>query len=59
MEKSDSNIGLFFDPIHALTRAKVQRRMSEGSANDERRIKRTPNSNFRIQKSKIKSFFGN
>jgi hypothetical protein len=29
--------------------------MSEGSAKD----KTHPNSNFRIQKSKIKSFFGN
>ncbi len=37
MEKSDSNIGLFFTPIHALTRAKVQRRMSEGSAKESRR----------------------
>ena len=61
MEKSDSNIGLFFfASIHALTeRKKARAARTEGSAKDERRIKRTTNSNFRIQKSKIKSFFGN
>ena len=65
MEKSDSNIGLFFyshsRPNSSEGSAKESRRAgtAEYVTNDERRIKRTPNSNFRIQKSKIKSFFGN
>jgi len=37
MEKSDSNIGLFFAPIHALTeRKKARAARTEGSAKDER-----------------------
>ena len=62
MEKSDSNIGLFFDPIHALTRAKVQRRMSEGSAKESRRAgtaeyvtKDKTHPQFKFQNPKIKN----
>ena len=53
MEKSDSNIGLFFyshsRPNSSEGSAKVQRRMSEGSAKDK------THSQFKFQNPKIKN----
>ena len=63
MEKSDSNIGLFFAPIHALTRAKDERRFSEGKSASwhsrvcEARAARPPQFKFQNPKIKNQKFF--